>query len=181
MTKTATTVPLADVDNETRLQCAALWETVWPRADDHQDLGARLERMATAYAGQEQQQWHLGIDDNRVVAVARTFHRTVAIGRTPTTVLALASVCSDPEVRGHLWGTAVTAAAFTRSSDDGLPCLFQTGVPDFYGRLGAVLLGNEIVTSVPGTEPFDDPFAMVYPATTPWPKDAAIDLLGNRW
>ncbi len=179
--KTATTIAAADVDLETRLQCAELWEKVWPSAQDSQDLEARLERVATAYAAQEQQQWHLGIDDHRVVAVARTFHHTVTVGPTSTAVLALASVCSDPAVRGDGWGTAVAAASLKRSIDEGLPCLFQTGVPDFYGRFGAVLLNNEIITSVPNTEPFDDPFAMVYPATTSWPANSVVDLLGNGW
>ncbi len=125
--KTATTIAAADVDLETRLQCAELWEKVWPSAQDSQDLEARLERVATAYAAQEQQQWHLGIDDHRVVAVARTFHHTVRVGPTSTAVLALASVCSDPAVRGDGWGTAVAAASLKRSIDEGCPACSKQG------------------------------------------------------
>jgi len=59
--------------------------------------------------------------------------------------------------------------------------LYQTPVPHFYERFGSRLIENDISTSKPGARSFDDPWAMIHPATADWDDDAAIDLRASGW
>ncbi len=162
----------------TRLACAALWEQVWPSGDTA-DLEARLTKME---ANHPAHQVHFAIDGaGQVVAVARTFEHTIGYGDNERPIIALASVCSNPDRRGEGFGDAVVRAAFERVDASGVPALFQTPVPDFYDRFGSRLIDNDIFTSKPGANSFDDPWAMIYPAQTDWGDTQPIDLRTDGW
>ena len=125
--------------------------------------------------------WHLARRENAVVAISRSFPRIVAdeFGRH-FPVLALASVCTHPEHRGQGLGRSMVTAAWSRLNP-GLPVsFFQTGVPAFYEKMGARHVRNSLCNGKGDSQPFWEPYAMIYPANAPWPE-SKIDLLGPGW
>ena len=187
--RTTKTLPWRHVDDATKHACASIWEQVWPSADEP-DLAARLRRIDASSALTSELRWHLVFDDEEVVAVARTFRHAVGLGgdaasarstsATAQSVIALASVCTDPARRNEGLGETVALEALARASND-VPALFQTGVPEFYEKLGARRITNSIETSLEGARSFHEPAAMIFPATAPWDDDAAIDLRIAGW
>lgn len=182
--RTTKTLPWRHVDDATKRACARLWEQVWPSSEGP-DLDARLQRIEDSSSPTSELRWHLLFDDEEVVAVARTFRHAVSLGGDPKTaeaqsVIALASVCTDPGRRGEGLGEAVALEALARASED-VPALFQTGVPEFYEQLGARRISNAITTSLEGARSFHEPAAMIFPADAPWDDEAAIDLRIAGW
>jgi predicted N-acetyltransferase YhbS len=122
-------------------------------------------------------------EGGRVIAHAAALPRTIGTSEGEMTVLALAQVCSDPELRGRKLGQAVVRAAFDLVDHGPYPhSLFQTShhVRPFYEKLGACLVTNRIVNSLgdePQKNPFWDEVVMRYPAAKHWPG-GEIDLLG---
>lgn len=171
----------SELDRTTQIACAELWEHVWPTSGSP-DTEARLHKMQTRSPGLRDERIHLAFDpDGTVVALARTFEHTIGYGDGDREIVALASVCSDPQRRGEGFGDAVVHAAFRRVDDRGVPSLFQTPVPGFYERFDCRVVNNEITTTAPGAEAFDDPWAMIYPADQSWTDDLAIDLRSPGW
>lgn len=182
--RTTKTLPWRHVDDATKLACASIWEQVWPSSDGA-DIEARLARIEESSSLTSELRWHLLFDDEEVVAVARTFRHAVTVGTDPKdasaqSIIALASVCTDPSRRGEGLGEAVALEALARASED-VPALFQTGVPEFYEKLGARRIPNAITTSLEGARGFHEPAAMIYPADVPWDDEAAIDLRIAGW
>lgn len=131
----------------------------------------------------EQDKTHVTIwDGDTLAAHAAFFPRTVRHVAGEFVVMALAGVCVPKDRRGAGLGRRVVLEAF-RDVDAGLfrVSLFQTTVPDFYRRLGAVTVGNRFFNSRhvtgPGKTPWWDPHVMIYPAWTGWPA-GDIDLNG---
>lgn len=116
------------------------------------------------------------------MAYARLFPRVITSLQGPLAVSALAAVCVHPDYRGRSWGAAVVRAAF-----DFLPematqiALFQTGVPQFYEKLGARRITNRFYDGTRADSlvrnPWWDDYVMIYPATFPF-ADGDIDLGG---
>ena len=108
---------------------------------------------------------------------------TISTPAGKMTVLALARVCTAPEVRGRKLGQAVVRAAFALIDDGSFSfALFQTtdDVQSFYENLGAVRIHNQFVNSLatdPAANPWWSPVIMRYPAGPGWPE-GQIDLLG---
>jgi len=190
--KTALNLAWSDVDDNTRLQCAELWARVWPHGLDLDPEGLdahaenRLAHMGSNYDQLEGHQFHIAVSNDRVVAVARTFTHTVSTideggSSTSLSVLALASVCSDPELRGGGWGHLVTEAALKRTETEELTALFQSGVPEFYERFGSRVITNDVFTSAPGAKAFTDEVVMIHPGTAAWDDAARVDLQTSGW
>ncbi|TVR49350.1 MAG: GNAT family N-acetyltransferase [Puniceicoccaceae bacterium] len=123
--------------------------------------------------------------DDRVAAHAITFPRTILTTGGPVEVTALAGVCVAPDLRGGGLGRQVVAAAFADQPETGTAiCLFQTGVPGFYRRLGATEVHNTFINGrhPEGSiaNPWWDEWVMVFPADGPWPA-GRIDLNGPAW
>jgi predicted N-acetyltransferase YhbS len=122
-------------------------------------------------------------ESHRLTAHAAALPRKIGTADGDFTVMGLAQVCSDPELRGRGLGEAVVRAAFD-AVDHGpfAHSLFQTSfeVRPFYEKLGACLVTNRIVNSLgddPAKNPFWDEVVMRYPAAKPWPE-GDIDLRG---
>jgi predicted N-acetyltransferase YhbS len=171
------TVPSRGLDSHRLRLCAEVHWRVWPMGDDLDQRCARWSTIVAA-AGPDDQ-LHLAYVGGRVGALAITFPRVIAVAGHRLTVMALAGVCSDPAHRGNGLGKAVVLAAFARLGAELPVAFFQTGVPEFYSRLGSRAVANRVVTSV-GTRAFWEPHAMIHPATAAWP-DGEIDLLGEGW
>ena len=121
-------------------------------------------------------------ESDRVVAHAQVFVRKIFFGSGEMGVLALAGVCTDPEVRGQGMGAAVVRRAFEKLAELDLGvCLFQTGVVPFYEKLGARKIDNQFVNRANVTDPTANPWwdkaVMIYPADADWPV-GEIDLGG---
>ena len=121
----------------------------------------------------------------RVVAHANVFVRRIYFGAGEMDVLALAGVCTDPEVRGQGMGVAVVRRAFEKLAALNLTvCLFQTGVASFYEKLGARKIENQFVNRANAADPMANPWwdktIMIYPTDADWPEDK-IDLGGTGY
>lgn len=154
---------------------AELVNATWPREAPVPGTRATPPR--------EQDKTHVTIwDGDMLVAHAAFFPRTVRHVAGELVVMALAGVCVPKDRRGAGLGRKAVLEAF-RDVDTGLfrVSLFQTTVPDFYRRLGAVVVGNRFGNgrnaSDPGKTPWWDPYVMIYPAWAGWPA-GDIDLNG---
>ena len=79
-------------------------------------------------------------------------------------------------------GRNVAGWAFEKAGQPGLEVvLFQTGVPEFYEKLGARCVSNRFVNSTNSAAPEANQWwnehVMIYPNSFDWP-DGTIDLLG---
>lgn len=122
--------------------------------------------------------------DGVIVAKAKVFPRRITTEEGPLVVAALAGVLCDPDRRGCGYGKAVVRAAFGLVDDGTFGCaFFQTGVAEFYEKLGCRVVTNRLVNSLavtPSARPFWDEAAMIYPAGFAWPS-GEIDTLGPGW
>ena len=122
-------------------------------------------------------------DNDIAIAHARTFVRTVFVGEREISVLALASVCTDPDIRGRGLGVKITRKAFEQVGQPSWPdvSLFQTPVPQFYEKLNSRIVTNRFVNRRNARDleanPWRDPTVMIYPAKFAWP-DGIVDLNG---
>ncbi|MGB0141162.1 MAG: GNAT family N-acetyltransferase, partial [bacterium] len=96
-------------------------------------------------------------------------------------VLGLGGLNVHPGWRRQGFGRVIVEAVFKRIDGGEYPfCLFQTGIPHFYEKLGCRLIENKFVNSNdpvdPSRSPFWDEYAMIYPATAVWPS-GTVDLL----
>jgi predicted N-acetyltransferase YhbS len=120
---------------------------------------------------------------NRPLAHARTFVRHIFAGERDIPVLALATVCSDPQVRGQGLGKQVTLRALEQVGQPGWPAvsLFQTPVAPFYEKLNCRIVSNRFVNrrnaGDPEANPWRDDTVMIYPADFDWPL-GIVDLNG---
>ncbi|HEY4233907.1 MAG TPA: GNAT family N-acetyltransferase [Lacipirellulaceae bacterium] len=173
------------IDTDARA-IAELLVRVWPRPEKTVETRtADLMNYWKDYRGPEAEfPRALVIRENgRVIAHAAALPRTIGTSAGDITIMALAQVCSDPDLRGRGLGDAVVRAAFD-TVDHGpfTQSLFQTSykVQPFYEKLGACLVTNRIVNSLgedPAKNPFWDEIVMRYPAAKPWPT-GDIDLRG---
>lgn len=183
-TRDLRTINEADARATMELVCA-----IWPKPGRTvETMTADLSERWRHYDGPEAQhpRSFLIRDRDRVVAHATAVPRTIGTTSGPITVLALARVCTTPEVRGQHLGEAMARAAFSLVDNGVFPfSLFQTtdNVKAFYDRLGAVVIHNRFVDSTaqdPTASPWWSPVIMRYPAKPGWPE-GEIDLRGPGW
>jgi hypothetical protein len=168
---------------------AALLIRIWPKP------GRTIETLTDdilakhrAYAGPDETRPRLFVirDGEQVIACSQAHPRTIDTTAGDLTVLALARVCTDPDVRGKHLGQRVVRAAFELVDHGPYTfALFQTSekVRPFYEKLGCVLADNRFVNSLandPPKNPFWDTAIMRYPAGPGWPT-GEIDTRGPGW
>jgi predicted N-acetyltransferase YhbS len=163
---------------------AELLVKVWPRRTFDERLEILMNQWRDYRGPEAEFPRALVIRENgRIIAHATAMPRTIGTSQGDITIMALASVCSDPNMRGRGLGETVIRAAFD-TVDHGpfAHSLFQTSrqVQPFYEKLGGGLVTNRIVNSLaddPTRNPFWDEIVMRYPAAKPWPN-GDIDLRG---
>ncbi|MFW6061480.1 MAG: GNAT family N-acetyltransferase [Planctomycetota bacterium] len=176
------TIPLPDLTRADAVALYRLAHIVWENAPDPE---AKADALLAAAGGPSAPgQLHLVRGSGGIIAKAHSFGREIATPRGRLRVMALAGVCSAPDHRGEGLGKAVAQAALARVDGGEFPLsLFQTGVPDFYRKLGARCVGNRFVDSQaddPQANPWWNDYVMIYPAEADWPE-GEIDLLGPAW
>jgi ribosomal protein S18 acetylase RimI-like enzyme len=167
------------LDRETMTACMQLHTKVWPSPEPLATVIERTWQDAQQVDSPQVAQMcgHLIRDGQRIIALARSFHRIIAIDGISMPILALAGVCVDTSSRGRGYGEAVVRHVWSRLDDQVRCSLFQTGIANFYERMGAVRIHNRITSS---GRSFWDPHALIYPAKTVWPA-GTIDLQGDGW
>ena len=176
------TVSQSQLEMELALKMARVAQLAWP--DDPEGIAEFFLKCADPpdTPAPQQRKYHVMERDGLVMAMAVSFARAILTPAGPMTILALASVCSDPACRNQGLGRAVVQPAFRRvDRGDFRLSLFQTGqsAKGFYEKLGARAVDNLIVNSLkdPQARAFWDPVAMIYPTSANWPE-GTIDLLG---
>ena len=167
------------VERELMRDCILLHTEVWANPEPLElIIERRMRRTREPDSPQlSDHRLHVVRQDARVIAMARSFRRTIACDGHPLAVMALASVCVDPRLRGRGLGEAVVRSAWERLDAAAAISFFQTGVPGFYERLGGRRIANPIVSS---GRSFWEPHAMIAPGSASWPA-GIIDLLGDGW
>lgn len=170
--------PEDEIPLETAVAIVELTRQVWPPDEgtpppDVAEIRARWKERGAFIVVRQ---------DNTVIAHAQIFRREIKIAQGILPAGALAGVCVHPEQRGHGYGAEVVRTAFKLLPEiNSEVSLFQTGVPQFYQKLGARLIQNPLFdgTREDGKRenPFWEPNAMIYPATFHWPE-GEIDLNG---
>lgn len=157
---------------------------VWPPASG--DYEGNLSRAQTEW--NERRGIHCVVMGDKkpseVVAYSYIFLRDVFTREGVLGIGALAGVCVDPAYRGRGLGADVAMAAFAVMSELGVEVsLFQTGVPQFYEKLGGRVVNNQFYNGHKPDDkgnPFWDSVEMIYPATFLWPE-GDIDLNGEGY
>lgn len=173
----------AALDDEQLLACCRLWARIFVRPGRTAEaLAARERRRQATCAWRDRDERLHRVDDDagQPIALARSFRRTVGTSRGSLSILALASVCSDPARRGEGLGAAVVRAAFARVGGPTPLSLFQTDVGAFYEGLGARLISNPCVNRSTRERAFWGSQVMIWPAAADLPPDE-IDLRGTGW
>ena len=96
--------------------------------------------------------------------------------------MALSGVCVSPNKRGEGLGKKLILKAFKKiDNSDYKVCLFQTGIPLFYKKLGAKIINNRFYNNKDKENlqknPWRDNYIMIYPNNYKWPNED-IDLNG---
>lgn len=164
-----------------------LWEKTWPRKAER-SLEERVAWLLKLDSDDGQDdQFHYLQEGRRLLAVCRSFRKRIRfldLGREAV-VLALAGVCVSEAWRGGGLGARIVSDAFRRLEEGDLEhCLFQTGVPGFYQKLGSFVVENEFVNSLsekdPQERPWWEPWVMVHGERERWGR-GRIDLLGDGY
>ena len=178
-------IPSKQLTREQVHQLIALQDVVWPKEEK---LARPIEERIDEYINDPEEEYEtfLIFVDDKLVAHAEIFARTVLTEKGPVDVMALASVCTPPECRGDGYGKRIVEEAF-KQVDNGRfkVSLFQTGVPEFYEKFGACRVDNPFVNSRaedPKANPWWNPYQMIYPTSflPEWPE-GVIDLDGNGY
>jgi GNAT superfamily N-acetyltransferase len=190
MQHTVKTCRLTQISGDEALAVGELLAKVFPKPDKGPvERALQLKRIGEDYVGPAEfaPVSHVILQEDRVVAHAITFGRTVGVPCGELTVMALAYVATDPDCRGQGLGAAVTHAAFARVDEGDFPyAMFQTSfkVRPFYEQIGCQLVENRIYNSLnvedPQANPFWDDVVLRYPAEGDWPV-GDIDLRGRGY
>ncbi|MCP4120843.1 MAG: GNAT family N-acetyltransferase [Bacteroidetes bacterium] len=162
-----------------------LQDKVWPK---EKNMAKEMNVRIDEYLVDEEDPYEVFIltDGDEILAHAEIFPRVINTTQGEMEIMGLASVCSPPDRRGEGFGRKIVLEAF-KSIDNGRfnVTLFQTGVPEFYEKLGAIRIGNSCVNSLAkggiDRSPWWNPYTMIYPGNyTNWPE-GEIDLLGKGY
>jgi predicted N-acetyltransferase YhbS len=170
---------------------ATLLDRVWPKDLDSLSelvglfMEKRRRRRVSDPRSTRPPQRHLVWRESDLMAHALTFERSVVAEGEEVAVMALSQVCVSPNARGGGLGRAVALHALRRVDEKEFQLsLFQTGVPDFYRKLGARVVENSFVDSTnrlaPDANPWSDEWIMIYPSDSGWPR-GTVDLNGPAY
>ncbi len=164
-----------------------LWDTAWPIPGKTREQ--LLEQFRQQLLERENDQYFIVWEEDRVIANTEIFLRWVHAKDRSIKVLALAGVCVLPHKKGLGLGKKLVQTAFTHLDSNVDPagyevCLFQTGVPQFYEKLGAGWVSNEFYNSQhpdnPELSPWWEKDVMAYPNNFSWPE-GRLDLNGAAY
>lgn len=144
-------------------QIATLIRSIWPAEDSSETIDDYV-KLLLKYNKDEFERHTLVFDENAVVGYGRIFRRAI-IAANKINNMGLSSVCVERNHRGSGLGRMIIENAFGFVDCGNFQCtLFQTKVPEFYRKLGARIISNEVINSLDSRKrPFNDTFIMLYP------------------
>lgn len=140
------------------------------------------EKVDDYYAKNDEKEVIIVMDGSKVIGYAAIFPREVNTPNGSLTVMALANVCVIADWQNKGLGKAIVKRAFEQLGQGKYwVSLFQTGVPEFYEKLGGKRVHNVFVNRKQSVDPLKNPWSddhvMTYPEGFPWPE-GEIDLNG---
>ena len=156
----------------------SLMNLTWPDDDTEKSVE---EKVAGFYEDHSEKICYCLYQDKELVGYAESIPLTIKIENNWLTVLGLGGLNVHPGWRRQGFGRLVVEAVFKRiDSSEYSFCLFQTGIPHFYEKLGCRVIENKFINSKDlvdtSRNPFWDDYAMIYPATAIWPL-GTVDLM----
>ena len=154
-----------------------LMNLTWPDNDTKKSVEEKVEEFYEDLPGKI---CYCLYQNKDLVGYAESIPVVIKIENSWLKVLGLGGLNVHPDWRGKGYGREIVEAVFIRIDNNEYPfCLFQTGIPYFYEKLGCKVIENKFINSSnqedPFTNPFWDEYAMIYHATAQWPI-GTVDL-----
>ena len=171
-------IPASDIKSHQVIDILSLMNFTWPDDDTEKSVE---EKVAGFYDDHSEKICYCFYQDKVLVGYAESIPLTIQIEDKWLNIIGLGGLNVHPDWRRKGYGRAIVEAVFKRIDSKEYPfCLFQTGIPHFYEKLGCKVIKNKFINSNnqsdPSKNPFWDEYAMIYPATAIWPS-GTVDLL----
>lgn len=165
----------SDIKRNQVVDILELINLTWP--DDDTETSVE-EKVAGFYDDHSEKICYCLYQDKELVGYGESILLTIQIEDNWLEILGLGGLNVHPDWRRKGCGRAIVEAVFKRIDSKEYPfCLFQTGIPHFYEKLGCKEIKNKFINSNnqadPSKNPFWDEYVMVYPASTQWPTGTA--------
>jgi predicted N-acetyltransferase YhbS len=168
----------SEIKSHQVIDILSLMNLTWPDDDTEKSVE---EKVAEFYDDHSEKICYCLCQDKELVGYAESIPLNIKIENNWLEIIGFGGLNVHPDRRGKGYGRAIVEAVFKRiDASEYTYCLFQTGIPHFYEKLGCRLIENKFVNSndpvYPSRNPFWDEYAMIYPATAIWPS-GTVDLL----
>ena len=169
---------VSDIKSNQVVDILSLMNLTW--SDDDTEKSAE-EKVAGFYDDHSEKICYCLYQDKELIGYAGAIPLNIKIESNCVEALGLGGLNVHPNWRRQGFGGVIVGAVFKRIDASEYPfCLFQTGIPHFYEKLGCGVIENKFINSNdqadPSRNPFWDDYAMIYPATADWPS-GTVDLL----
>ena len=168
-------IPASDIKSHQVIDILSLMNLTWP--DDDTEASVE-EKVAGFYEDHSEKICYSFYLDKVLVGYAESLPLTIQIEDKWLNIIGLGGLNVHPDWRRKGYGRAIVEAVFKRIDSKEYPsCLFQTGIPHFYEKLGCKVIKNRFINSNnqldPSKNPFWDEYIMIYPANADWPTGTA--------
>ena len=168
-------IPASDIKSHQVIDILSLMNLTWP--DDDTEASVE-EKVAGFYEDHSEKICYSFYLDKVLVGYAESIPLTIQIEDKWLNIIGLGGLNVHPDWRRKGYGRAIVEAVFKRIDSKEYPsCLFQTGIPHFYEKLGCKVIKNRFINSNnqldPSKNPFWDEYIMIYPANADWPTGIA--------
>ena len=168
-------IPASDIKSHQVIDILSLMNLTWP--DDDTEASVE-EKVAGFYDDHSEKICYCFYLDKVLVGYAESIPLTIQIEDKWLNIIGLGGLNVHPDWRRKGYGRAIVEAVFKRIDSKEYPsCLFQTGIPHFYEKLGCKVIKNRFINSNnqldPSKNPFWDEYIMIYPANADWPTGTA--------
>ena len=169
---------VSDIKSNQVVDILSLMNLTW--SDDDTEKSAE-EKVAGFYDDHSEKICYCLYQDKELIGYAGAIPLNIKIESNCLEVLGLGGLNVHPNWRRQGFGGVIVGAVFKRIDASEYPfCLFQTGIPHFYEKLGCRVIENKFINSNDHEDPYKNPFwddyAMIYPANADWPS-GTVDLL----
>jgi len=168
-------IPASDIKSHQVIDILSLMNFTWPDDDTEKSVE---EKVAGFYDDHSEKICYCFYQDKVLVGYAESIPLTIQIEDKWLNIIGLGGLNVHPDWRRKGYGRAIVEAVFKRIDSKEYPsCLFQTGIPLFYEKLGCKVIKNRFINSNnqldPSKNPFWDEYIMIYPANADWPTGTA--------
>jgi len=168
-------IPASDIKSHQVIDILSLMNFTWPDDDTEKSVE---EKVAGFYDDHSEKICYCFYQDKVLVGYAESIPLTIQIEDKWLNIIGLGGLNVHPDWRRKGYGRAIVEAVFKRIDSKAYPsCLFQTGIPHFYEKLGCKVINNRFINSNnqldPSKNPFWDEYIMIYPANADWPTGTA--------